>query len=288
MIDLERETIAVDLTYPLRWRVNSILYGTHSATGHSDSGNFKGFQPFSRHPDIRRLDLRRSLRDPFAQWWVKDYEPRAPVQIYLLVDISASMQAGQGQRQLDLATRICTAVAHAAYRNGDALSFFACGSDIEFQSATSNQRATASSARMIRSWLLKASAQAQNANGLALAARRLKHSRSLVFLLSDFMFSLEQCRQLLGPLRRHDVVPIVLDTYQLNARSAWGLSTWYDAETGQSKLLFMRPSLFKRWHAQQQQREQEINQLFHRFGMSPFRPGEIFNAQLLARHLMER
>ncbi|WP_238663889.1 DUF58 domain-containing protein [Paenalcaligenes niemegkensis] len=81
------------------------------------------------------MDLRRSLRDPFGQWYVKDYEPRAPVQIHLLVDVSASMQTGSHQRQIDQVADICALVAQAAYRNGDALSFFACGSTIEYQYA---------------------------------------------------------------------------------------------------------------------------------------------------------
>ncbi|MCQ9615833.1 hypothetical protein L1889_03190 [Paenalcaligenes niemegkensis] len=102
------------------------------------------------------------------------------------------------------------------------------------------------------------------------------------------MFTLEQCRQILEPLRPHDVIPIVLDTQNLGRLPAWGLTFWHDAESGQKKMLFMRPSLLKQWQTRQAQQQKALTTLLQRYGLSPFRPGEQFRAPALARHLMER
>ncbi len=45
MMEQDRDILSIDLAYPLRWRVSSILYGSHRAIGHSDSGHFRGFNP---------------------------------------------------------------------------------------------------------------------------------------------------------------------------------------------------------------------------------------------------
>lgn len=278
----------VDLSYPLRWRVNSVLYGAHRATGHSDSGNFKGFQAFSRHPDIRRIDLRRSVRDPFGQWYVKDYEPRTPVQVHILIDVSASMRAGGEPTPITVATVLSTALSHAAYSNGDALSIYACGSQIELQSAGPGQRARARSAQHIYQHLQQTPAQAQGAQALLQAAQRLGARRSIVFLISDFMFEPQYCEQVLQALGRHDVIAIVMDTQPLDHFPSWGLSLWHDAESGQKRLLFMRPKLLQQWRTDQAARQHSLNKLLLRYGIAPFRPTQPDWLTAFARHLMER
>lgn len=278
-----------DLSYPLRWRVQSVLYGVHRASGHDDSGHFRGFEPFSRQPDFRRLDLRRSLRDPFGQWYVKDYEPRTPVQIYLMVDVSGSMQTGSQQRHADIAAEVAGLIAHAAWRNGDSLSMFACGAQIEFRYAASGQRARASSAHDIQQWLQKAGIRANSAHGLLDAANRLRQRRSLVFLISDFMFPLRDAQRLLTRIQHHDVVPIALDVLNTQALSTMrGLTRWHDAETGHEQLLFMRPSVVRRWESQQRERQRRIDRLLLHYGWKPFRPGKQLRAEALGRYLMER
>lgn len=279
---------AQDLSYPLRWRTQSILYGHHRAVGSSDSGRFRGFQPFSRLPDIRRLDLRRSLRDPFQQWVVRDYEPRNRVQIHLLVDISASMQAGHTQRHLDTAAQLCALVAQAAHQNGDALLLYACGRRIEYQSGPPGQRARAQHARQFMQWFQGAPAHADSAAALLNAAAQLKRQRSLVFLLSDFLFDTPFRHQLMQQLHPHDVIPVVFDNPPSTLAPSWGLTLWQDAETREERLLLMRPSVQRRWQARREQQQSELDQLLRRYGCAAFRPGTRLAPTALARHLMER
>lgn len=278
----------MDLSYPLRWRVRSVLYGTHRASGHSDSGNFKGFQAFNRHPDLRRLDLRRSLRDPFGQWYVKDYEPRTPVQLYILIDASASMRATGNPQPLQIAAELSAALSQAAYHNGDALNIYVCGEQVELQSAHNGQGARASSAQHIYQYLQQSTAQAASAQALLHASHRLGTRRSLVFIFSDFMFSLTHTEQMLQALRRHDVIPVVMDTQAIEHLPSWGLSRWYDAESGQNRLMWMRPKLAQQWRIQQSARQDSLNQLLLRYSMQPFRPIQADWAAAFARHLVER
>ena len=268
---------ADDLSYALRWRVRGLQPGAHRAAGASSAGVFRQVVPFDRSPDARRLDLRRSLRDPFGQWFVREYEPRANVTVTVLVDVSGSMAYGPlpgTTDKLALAARLCAALASAARAIGDPFGLYACGVDIAPSSFP--PRRNGPRAETIAASLRATPPRGDSARGLIDAAALLAGKRKLVFLLSDFAFPLDEAARILDALWPHDVVPVVLDDDALDHMPRWGLADVADLETGRRRLLVLRPSLLARWREAAQTRAAALARLCADRGYRPFRvPGAL-------------
>lgn len=278
---------AMDLSYSLRWRVRSAYPGAHRGTGSGSSGILRGLLPFHRSPDARRLDLRQSLRDPFGQWYVRDYEPRVAVPVYALIDVSASMGVGHADGKIDLAANLCALLARAAHRNGDAFGLYACGTQIERTVSFPARRGSASASRVAQS-LASIEPSAPGAQGLTQAAIELAGRRKLVFLVSDFMFSLRDLEAILTQLSQHDVVPVVLDETLLNDLPSWGLTYLHDSESGRKRMLLLRPSVRQRWIEDATQRASLQDKIFARLANPPFRVGSRLDVAALNQYLIER
>lgn len=276
-----------DLSYPLRWRVRGVYPGAHRGSGSGSWGTLRGFVPFHRSPDARRLDLRRSLRDPFGQWYVRDYEPRIAATVYALVDVSASMGAGQDGGKIGLAAQLCALLAQSAHRNGDAFGLYACGTRIERDLSFPARRSAVSAGRIAQQ-LASMTPSARGADGLSQAAAELAGRRKLVFLISDLMFPANQLRDVLTQLSQHDVVPVVLDEQSLTDVPSWGLAELVDAESGQKRLVVLRPSVRRRWMADATQRAAAQDRLCARLACRPFRVGRELDVAGLSEYLLER
>lgn len=279
--------VGMDLSYSLRWRVRSVYPGAHRGTGSGSSGILRGLLPFHRSPDARRLDLRHSLRDPFGQWHVRDYEPRVAVPVYAMIDVSASMGVGHTSGKIDLAAKFSALLARAAHRNGDAFGLYACGTQIERTLSFPARRGSASAGRIAQD-LASIEPSAPGAQGLMQAATELAGRRKLVFLVSDFMFPLRDLEALLTQLSQHDVIPVVLDETLLDDLPAWGLTYLHDSESGQKRLMLLRPSVRQRWIDDATQRGSRQDSIFARLANPPFRVGSTLNVAALNQYLIER
>lgn len=286
---LDLPTPVDDLSYALRWRVRGLLPGAHRAAGASSAGVFRQVVPFDRNPDARRLDLRRSLRDPFGQWFVREYEPRANVTVTVLVDVSGSMAYGPmptAPDKLALAARLCAALATAARAIGDPFGMYVCGADIA--PASFPPRRNGPRADAIAASLRATPPRGDSALGLIDAAALLAGKRKLVFLLSDFAFPTDEAARILDALWPHDVVPVVLDDDALARMPRWGLADVADLETGRRRLLVLRPSLLARWREAARARAAALERLCADRGYRPFRIPGAFDVDAFGTYLAGR
>lgn len=153
---------------------------------------------------------------------MRDYEPRIAATVYALVDVSASMGAGQDGGKIGLAAQLCALLAQSAHRNGDAFGLYACGTRIERDLSFPARRSAVSAGRIAQQ-LASMTPSARGADRLSQAAAELAGRRKLVFLISDLMFPANQLRDVLTQLSQHDVVPVVLDEQSLTDVPSWGL-----------------------------------------------------------------
>ena len=276
------------IDYSLRWRAQGVYPGSHRGAGGAAAGLFRALVPFERAPDMRRLDLRRSMRDPYGQWYVKEYQPRLSVQIYALVDVSASMAWRDDDRsKLDVAGHFCDLLARAAHRNGDSFGLYACGADLLEESSLPSNRNRAVVSDMV-SRLRTLLPTADSAVALGTAAEYLQGPRKLVFLLSDFLFPEQQTEQILAALSNHDVIPVVLQDYSVSDLPNWGFTELADLETGQRRFAIIRPSLKQRWLQESENRRNRLDALFGRYVNRPFRVERTLDVEALNTYLLER
>jgi Mg-chelatase subunit ChlD len=108
-----------DILYRPRGRFRSNHVGAHSSSEIGGLGVFRDQTPFLRYPDARRVDVRATLRDPFGETHVRRFEQRSAIDVYALVDLSASMGFVGAVDRFAVACDLCAALAFSATRIGD-------------------------------------------------------------------------------------------------------------------------------------------------------------------------
>ncbi|HEV2543234.1 MAG TPA: MxaS protein [Methylobacterium sp.] len=275
-----------DIIYWPRWRPGGHRVGAHRGRDAGGLGTFRDQVSFSRLPDARRIDLRASLRDPFEGVFVRRFEARSPVETYALVDLSASMRfRGRADRR-ELAQAFCATLARSATRIGDGFGMIACDNtlrdDLTLPATRHRAAAQAAAAR-----LGEAIGDGRGAEGLLEAARRLAGRPKLIFLVSDFRWPEALIEAVFSALALHDVTPVLLaDSAEAEDLPAWGLVELDDLEGAGRRLVFLRPSLRRRWIAREAARVERLRRICTPFARPPFRLADRFDAEALSRHLM--
>ncbi|MBB2962112.1 DUF58 domain-containing protein [Methylobacterium sp. R2-1] len=275
-----------DIIYLPRWRLDGYRVGVHRGRDAGGLGTFRDQVSFLRLPDARRIDLRASLRDPFEGVFVRRFEARSPVETYALVDLSASMRfRGRADRR-ELAGTFCTTLARSATRIGDGFGLIACDNtlrdDLTLPATRHRAAAQAAAAR-----LSEATCEGRGAEGLLEAARRLTGRPKLIFLVSDFRWPEALIEQVFLALALHDVTPVLLaDSSEDEGLPNWGLVELDDLEGAGRRLVFLRPSLRRRWIAREAGRVERLRRICAPFARPPFRLADRFDAEALSRHLM--
>lgn len=275
--------------YRLGWRLHGARPGAHMTRTSGGVADFRGYAPFLDQPDPRRIDLRASLGAVPRRLMVRTFNERGAVTVYALVDISASMRFEGCARRHVLAAEIASSIAWSSTRHGDAFGLVACDDAVrvELFEPPSTRRAVALD---IHRRLLAAYGDgAAGASALSQAAGRLRRSRSLVFLISDFHFDDGLMRRVMESLSMHDVVPIVLwDRAECVDLPRWGWARVRDMEGGGERSLFLRPKLAQRIHDAYAARRDWLASQCRAYGARPpFYVDDAFHGDHLERHMLE-
>ncbi|GJE45672.1 DUF58 domain-containing protein [Methylobacterium soli] len=275
-----------DILYLPRWRARGSAVGAHRGRDAGGLGTFKDQVPFWRLPDARRIDVRASLRDPFEGIVVRRFESRTALEVWALVDLSASMRfRGEADRMV-LVGDLCAGLAASATRIGDRFGLLACDADIrEDLSLPATRRRNEARAAAAR--IASAEPAGRSAAGLIAAARRIAGRPKLVFLVSDFRWPEALLDAVLAALAFHDVVPVVVaDSAEEAGLPSWGLLEIEDLEGAGRRAVLMRPALRRRWLEREAQRLARLGRLVRRQGRAPFRLADRFDPEALSRHLL--
>ena len=108
-----------DIIYHPRGRFRSNHVGAHGSSEVGGFGVFRDQASFLSYPDARRIDLRATLRDPFGETYVRRFEQRNAIEVYAIVDLSASMGFVGAVDRFEIACEICSALAFSVTRIGD-------------------------------------------------------------------------------------------------------------------------------------------------------------------------
>lgn len=278
-----------EIYYRLAWRARSSLPGGHMTRTSGGSTDFRGYVPFLQSPDPRRLDLRAGARTIPHKLMVRAFYERGAVNVYAVVDLSASMGfVGAGEKYRLMADAV-TSIAWSSIRNGDNFGLIACDDTLR-----ADMFMPPSHRRDIVAEIRKRFSRARPAAGtgvraLPRAAEQLRQRRALVFLISDFHLDTAVLRQTLVSMASHDIVPLVLwDSAEYRDIPSWGWARVRDMESGEDRSLFMRSELRERIRQSYAARRREIICQCRQGGTRmPFFVEDRFHAESLTRHLLE-
>jgi uncharacterized protein (DUF58 family) len=271
-----------EFSYHISWRSRSRRPGRHKSNQRGMGMEFRGHTTLLSYPDPRRIDIRQTIRDPMEQVYVRIFNQKSATPVFVMCDLSGSMQYGVPHTKLTTAAEITRSVAQSATRNGDPVAFV--GFDDELRDEwLSTLSARPHSMLELADRLENHLPNEVGAGALLDSARLLPRERALIFLVSDFHMPLEHLEETLLLMLRHHIVPVVLwNSTEYKDLPEFGITSINDPETGERRTLFLRASYRQRILDTFAARRQAIEDIFMKFDMQPFFVEDTFDADLLS------
>ena len=276
-----------EFTYQIGWRTRGRHPGRHASAQRGLGMEFRGHAPLISYPDPRRIDLRQTIRDPFDQVWVRIFNQKSSVPVYVVCDLSGSMGFSGQMRKLEIAAEITASAAYSAFRVNDPFGF------VGFDEKVRDDWMFTSSIKVHGAFELTDRLAAHRpghvaATALDDVAQFLPRERSLVLLVSDFHTPLEQLGDQLTTLMRHHVVPLVLwDAAEYRNLPEFGIASVTDCETGARRTLFLRKHYRERILQAFADRRRALEKLFMSVDMPPLFIEDRFDADALTEYFYQ-
>ena len=216
-----------------RYPVEHLLAGEYRSVFKGRGMDFDEIRPYEPGDDVRTIDWNVTARTGHPH--IKRYIEERELAVWLLVDTSASCRTGHGERtKWDAMHEITALLALSATRNNDRTGLILFSDRVE--QVIPPRKGRLHAMRLLND-LLKAEPQGRETNlqpaldALAHLARR----RSLVFIISDFLF--DTGREQLGAMGfRQDLIAVAVNDPQEITPPVCGLVAVADSETGETML----------------------------------------------------
>lgn len=252
-------------------RLDGLLQGDYRTLLRGAGMDLADLRGYQHHDDVRHIDwnVTARLQEPHVRVFTEDREMSA----WFLLDLSASMEVGSGERcKRQVAADFVAVLASLLTRHGNRVGALLYGAGVEAVIPARASRLHALQLlHRLQSRPLASEASPSGAtrlHELLEAAGRLLRQRCTVFVLSDFI-SAPGWEKPLGQLaQRHDVVAVrLLDPLERELPDL-GLMALRDAETGEQLLVDTHDAGFRRRFAcLAARREAELRQALGRAGV---------------------
>ena len=274
-----------EFSYHIHWRSSSHRPGNHRSNQRGMGMEFRGHATLLSYPDPRRIDIRQTIRDPMEQIHVRIFNQKSASPVFVLCDMSGSMQYGSHQRKISIAGDITQSVAQTVTHNGDPFGFIGFDDEIRedwLATLSGRPHMAIEMAEALKSY------QPGEVGSKALidTVRMLPRTRSLIFLVSDFHMPIKDLEESLVLMLRHHIIPVILwDTAEYSDLPDFGIANVTDPESGAKRTLFLRKEYKKRILESFAARRKTIEDLFLQFDMQPFFVSNQFDTDLLSDYL---
>ena len=272
-----------EVHYRLWSRIRGLHPGYHRSRTLGDGHEFREFESLLRAPDPRRLDINASLKNTFGELQVRTYRQRSAISLNVVADLSASMGTPGARGKLEPLARLVRLLGFSAARTGDRFGFIGCDAELrrELLFPPAKSTAYAEIAERLDGFI----PDNRNSTALCSAAGYLGSSSSLVFLVSDFLFSQQLFDDILGSLARHRVIPVLfVHAVERDGPAASGLVNAVDSESGHSRLIWLRPAQRARIREAYRVQRERFEHDCERSGLKPLILPDTFCAEDVTRY----
>ena len=270
-----------EFSYHIGWRNRGRHPGRHASNQRGMGMEFIGHTSLLNYPDPRRIDLRQTIRDPMEQVFVRLFNQKSATPVYVICDLSGSMNFGVKTRKICQAADIAESVARSATRNSDPFGFIGFD-EVVREDWISTQSFKPQRAIELAERLKEYHPLSVSGNGIGDVWRYLPRERSLVFIISDFHMPLSELEGALSNLTRHHIVPVVLwDADEYKNLPEFGITAVTDPESGAKRTLFLRKNFRAKIIESFEARREAIYKVFMDFDMPPFFVEGDFDADAL-------
>ena len=227
-------------TYSISWRSRNNSYGNNLSSKIGNDFEYSGSKNFNDHPDLTRIDIKNSITDPYENIYVKTYNLNNPINLVVLCDISSSMFVSKNNDVMIKA--LSKIIAQSAIDQGDRFGMICFNDSIE----NNYLLEPGNNFQYINKWIdgIIFDTNRNSSNGIKKIDKYLPEEKSLVFLISDFHYSLKKIDRILGQLSNHHVIPIFISSEgEIRKMPNYGFRKFTDSELDLEHEVFLRPSV---------------------------------------------
>lgn len=270
--------------YHTHWRPSGYQHGAGKGQMAGAGEHLRSVVMLRDNPDPRRLDLLKSVRDPFKHLWVKDFYLNTATKVVVLLDTSASMSYVGEVSRFEVAKDIACQLALSVYRSNDAFGLY-MGAEKFNKTQMLPPKPNRGAWVWVNEHLSAITPSGKHVKGLIKATDYLPQKPCLVFVISDFRWPRPHIAQLFRKLNHHHVVPMLLqDPAEMDTAPESGLAMVNDLETGQQRFVWMRNSLKQKLKILRKQHIESVKDQCRRLNTRPFVVKGHFQSSLLTEY----
>ena len=243
-------------------RVTSVYSGQKLSTAAGRGISFRDHRIYSFGDDFRSIDWKVFARTD--DLYIKNFEEERNLNVHILVDYSASMNFGNPTSKFDYASMIGVGFAYLAMKDNEKFQFATFSDKLDIFQPRKGMPQLASMVEHLNT--LKVEGKTDLFTTLA-SYKRLISSRSLIIIISDFLFDTEQIKDALITLGKHDIKLIqVLDKEEkdLGLEGDFRLK---DSESKEELRTFISPRLVQNYNKMLEDHTAKINDICNGLGV---------------------
>ncbi|MGM5485365.1 MAG: DUF58 domain-containing protein [Nanobdellota archaeon] len=196
----------------IRKRVTSSFTGTHKSHSFGTGTELRDMREYVHGDDIRQIDWNIFARTDKLH--VKRFEEEKHLPVHIIIDYSNSMNFGRDKTKFDYGCMLGIGFAFLAMKNNDKFEFSTFSEDLYPVKARRGRKQLAGIIDHLEK--LKAGGRTDFEKMMSRYRRFIKN-KSMVVIISDFMFDREQIEKGLSYFRKHDLKVIqLLDKSEVN------------------------------------------------------------------------
>ncbi len=224
-------------------RVTSIYSGQRKSAAAGRGISFRDHRIYSFGDDFRSIDWKVFARTD--DLYIKNFEEERNLSVHILVDYSASMNFGKPLSKFDYAAMIGVGFAYLAMKDNEKFQFATFSDKLDLFQPRKGMHQLASMVDHLNT--IKIDGKTDLFNTL-LSYKNSIGSKSLIIIISDFLFDPEKIKDSLIMLGKHDIKLIqVLDKQERNINLE-GDFRLKDSETKEELRTFISPRLVQNYN----------------------------------------
>jgi len=224
-------------------RLTSNYVGERSSTAGGSGLVLKDYIQYVPGDDFRRIDWKVFARTD--RLYIKRMEEERNLTIHIVMDFSASMGFGKPFKKSEFASMIGIGFAYMGMRNNERFVISTFGDELELFRPGRGGKQLASLVEYLNDKKPKGVSNFEKS--LALYHKTQVRSRSLVVIVSDFLYDVEEIRRALARFKNHVVILVqVLDETETNL-DLEGEFRLKDSESGSTLRTYISPFVRKRY-----------------------------------------
>ena len=225
---------------------------------------FKDHRIYSPGDDFRSIDWRVYARTD--DLYIKNYEEERNLNVHILVDVSASMDFGKPTSKFDYASMIGVGFAYLALRDNEKFQFATFSEKMDVFQPKRGMHQLASMIEHLNK--LKPTGKTDFLNTM-MAYKRFIGSRSMIIIVSDMLFDVEDIKNALIRLGQNHTIKLiqVLDAQEKDL-SLEGDFKLKDSETHDQMRTFISPRLRQYYFRMLEDHSAKIKSICNQLGVN--------------------